>query len=135
MITCKRALNCGVTGRVNEKLTRVVKVDNKADATRMVRDEFLKILDAEVGRSWDVASRVADAKASLVLTGTGDVLEPEMGLTVIGSGGSYALDAARALFDSDMSAETIALRAMAIAADICVFTNDKVIVETLDCPE
>ncbi|MEG9883161.1 MAG: ATP-dependent protease subunit HslV [Hyphomicrobiales bacterium] len=78
---------------------------------------------------------VADAKASLVLTGTGDVLEPEMGLTAIGSGGSYALAAARALVDSDMSARDVALRAMAIAADICVFTNDKVIIETLDCPE
>ena len=78
---------------------------------------------------------VADAKASLVLTGTGDVLEPEMGLTAIGSGGSYALAAARALVDSDMSAQSVALRAMAIAADICVFTNGKVIIETLDCPE
>jgi len=77
---------------------------------------------------------VADARASLVLTGTGDVLEPENGLMGIGSGGHYALAAARALEDSEMSAEDIARRAMAIAADICVYTNDKVVVESLDAP-
>lgn len=75
---------------------------------------------------------VADERVSLVLTGTGDVLEPENGLMGIGSGGQYALAAARALYDIDMDAEAIARRAMAIASEICVYTNDKVVVETLD---
>jgi ATP-dependent HslUV protease, peptidase subunit HslV len=76
---------------------------------------------------------VADKQASLVLTGTGDVLDPERGLIGIGSGGNYALAAARALIETDMDAETIARKAMAIAAEICVYTNDSVIVESLEC--
>ena len=75
---------------------------------------------------------VADSSVSLVLTGTGDVLEPEEGVIGIGSGGNFALAAARALIDTDMSAEEIARKAMKIAADICVFTNENLIVETLD---
>ncbi|BAT58958.1 ATP-dependent protease subunit HslV [Variibacter gotjawalensis] len=74
---------------------------------------------------------VADANVSLVLTGTGDVLEPENGVMGIGSGGNYALSAARALTDSDHSAEEIVRRAMSIAADICVYTNRNVTLETL----
>ena len=75
---------------------------------------------------------VADVDTSLVLTGTGDVLEPEDGLIGIGSGGSYALAAARALVDQDhMEAEDIARRAMQIAAGICVYTNENITVETL----
>jgi ATP-dependent HslUV protease subunit HslV len=74
---------------------------------------------------------VADSKISLVLTGNGDVLEPQQGITAIGSGGNYALAAARALADSDHDAETIARKAMAIAAEICVYTNDSIVVETL----
>src|SRR5687768_5758438 len=74
---------------------------------------------------------VADASVSLVLTGTGDVLEPEAGVMGIGSGGNYALAAARALLDSDLDAESIVKRAMAIAADICVFTNRSITIETL----
>ncbi|MGE0238633.1 MAG: ATP-dependent protease subunit HslV [Parvibaculaceae bacterium] len=76
---------------------------------------------------------VADSRVSLVLTGTGDVLEPERSLIGIGSGGNYALAAARALIDGDMDAETIARKAMAIAAEICVYTNNNVIVESLEC--
>ena len=75
---------------------------------------------------------VADKNASLVLTGTGDVLEPENGVTAIGSGGNYALAAALALIDTDMDAEALARKAMAIAADICVYTNHNLTVETLD---
>ncbi|MCM5558370.1 ATP-dependent protease subunit HslV [Pleomorphomonas sp. JP5] len=74
---------------------------------------------------------VADANVTLVLTGTGDVLEPEGGIAGIGSGGTYALAAARALADSDQDAETIARKAMKIAADICVYTNENVVVESL----
>src|SRR5262245_30079784 len=76
---------------------------------------------------------VADKQVSLVLTGTGDVLEPERSLVGIGSGGNYALAAARALIESDMDAETIARRAMALAAEICIYTNNNVIVESLEC--
>ncbi len=75
---------------------------------------------------------VVDRKASLILSGTGDVLEPEQGLIGIGSGGNYALAAARALMDTKMSAENIARRAMDIAAEICVYTNNTITLESLD---
>ena len=75
---------------------------------------------------------VADKDVSLVLTGTGDVLEPESGVMAIGSGGNYALAAARALADTDKDAETIVRRALDIAADICVYTNRNVTLESLD---
>jgi ATP-dependent HslUV protease subunit HslV len=75
---------------------------------------------------------VADANVSLVLTGTGDVLEPENGVMGIGSGGNYALAAARALVDTPIGAEEIARKAMAIAAEICVYTNTNVVLEALD---
>ena len=75
---------------------------------------------------------VADSGESLVLTGTGDVLEPDDAVMGIGSGGVYALAAARALLDGPLGAEDITRKAMAIAAKICVYTNDEVVVETLD---
>jgi ATP-dependent HslUV protease subunit HslV len=75
---------------------------------------------------------VADKEISLMLSGNGDVLEPSDGLIGIGSGGAYALAAARALVDrQDMDAEAIARRALAIAAEICVYTNDKIVLEAL----
>ncbi len=74
---------------------------------------------------------VADAKVSLVLTGTGDVLEPENGVAGIGSGGNYALAAARALLDGPLDAEAIVKKALDIAADICVYTNRNVTIESL----
>jgi ATP-dependent HslUV protease subunit HslV len=75
---------------------------------------------------------VADATAIYTVTGVGDVLEPEYGVAAIGSGGQYALAAARALLDFDLAAEDIARRAMAIAGDICVYTNGSLTVESLD---
>jgi ATP-dependent HslUV protease, peptidase subunit HslV len=75
---------------------------------------------------------VADRQVSLVLTGTGDVLEPEGGLMGIGSGGNFALAAARALIETEQDAETIVKKALAIAADICVYTNRNVSIETLN---
>ena len=75
---------------------------------------------------------VADKGATLLLTGTGDVLEPERGLASIGSGGQYALAAARALYDTAMGAEEIARKSMAIAAEICVYTNSNVVLEKLE---
>ena len=74
---------------------------------------------------------VADKANTLVLTGTGDVLEPDKDLMGIGSGGNYALAAARALVDTQLSAEDIARKAMAIAAEICVYTNSNVVIESL----
>ena len=74
---------------------------------------------------------VTDGRELLVITGAGDVLTPEHDVAAIGSGGNYALAAARALIDSELDAETIARRAMAIAADICVYTNGNLTVERL----
>ncbi|CAH2395122.1 ATP-dependent protease subunit HslV [Mesorhizobium escarrei] len=87
-------------------------------------DRYLRRLEAMM--------LVADKSVSLALTGTGDVLEPEHGVMAIGSGGNYALAAARALMDSDKDAEEIARKAMQIASDICVYTNNNFVIETLD---
>ena len=82
-------------------------------------------------RNLEALMIVADADTLLVLTGNGDVLEPEGGIAAIGSGGNYALSAARAITDYEDDAETIARRAMQVAAEICVFTNDRVTVEAI----
>jgi len=82
-------------------------------------------------RNLEALMIVADKDTMLVLTGNGDVLEPEGGIAAIGSGGNYALAAARALTDYEDDAEKIARRAMQVAADVCVFTNDRVTVETI----
>jgi ATP-dependent HslUV protease subunit HslV len=77
---------------------------------------------------------VADAKSTFLLSGTGDVVEPDDGVVGIGSGGNYALAAARALMDFDLSAKEIAERAMKIAAEICVYTNDRIVIESITGP-
>ena len=82
-------------------------------------------------RNLEALMIVADAESLVVLTGNGDVLEPEGGITAIGSGGNYALAAARALADYEKDAEVIATKAMQVAADICVFTNGNVTVEKI----
>lgn len=82
-------------------------------------------------RNLEALMIVADKDTLLVLTGNGDVLEPEAGIAAIGSGGNYALAAARALDAYEDDAEAIARKAMAVAADICVFTNGNVTVETV----
>ncbi|MDY7098254.1 MAG: ATP-dependent protease subunit HslV [Pseudomonadota bacterium] len=82
-------------------------------------------------RNLEALMIVADEETLLVLTGNGDVLEPEAGIAAIGSGGNYALAAARALSDYEDDAEQIARKAMAVAADICVFTNGEVTLETV----
>jgi len=88
-------------------------------------DRYLRRLEALMA--------VADRTVSLLISGTGDVLEPDDGLIGIGSGGNYALAAARALIDMDgLDAEAIARKALAIAADICVYTNHTVTLERLD---
>src|SRR5690606_33946960 len=87
-------------------------------------DRYLRRLEAMM--------LVADKTITLALTGTGDVLEPEQGVMAIGSGGNYALAAARALLETEKDAEEIARTAMQIAADICVYTNHTIVIESLD---
>ena len=86
-------------------------------------DKYLRNLEAML--------IVTDGTTLLVITGAGDVLEPEHDVAAIGSGGNFALAAARGLMATDMDAEEIARRAMAIAADICVYTNGNLTVETI----
>ena len=87
-------------------------------------DKYLRNLEAMM--------IVADKEVTLILTGNGDVLEPESEVAAIGSGGNYALAAARALVEYEQDAETIARKAMSIAAELCVFTNDRLTIEALD---
>jgi ATP-dependent HslUV protease, peptidase subunit HslV len=87
-------------------------------------DKYLRRLEAML--------IVADRQHLLTVTGAGDVLEPEHGVAAIGSGGQFALAAARALVETDLDAETIARRAMAIAAEICVYTNASLVVERIE---
>ncbi len=86
-------------------------------------DKYLRNLEAMM--------IVADKETMLILTGNGDVLEPEGGIAAIGSGGNYALAAARALAEYEPDPEVLARRAMAIAAEVCVFTNDQLTIETV----
>lgn len=87
-------------------------------------DKYLRNLEAMM--------IVADKDVTLILTGNGDVLEPNDGIAAIGSGGNYALSAARALMDYEADAEKLAQHAMKIAAEICVYTNDNLTVEVMD---
>ncbi len=76
---------------------------------------------------------VADRESSLIITGMGDVIEPELGLIAIGSGGPYAQAAARALLENtQLDAEAVVRKALSIAADLCIYTNQQIVVETLD---
>jgi ATP-dependent HslUV protease subunit HslV len=86
-------------------------------------DKYLRNLEAMM--------IVADAEVMLILTGNGDVLEPEGGIAAIGSGGNYALAAARALADYEQDPEALARKAMQIASEVCVFTNDRLTVESI----
>ena len=87
-------------------------------------DKYLRNLEAMM--------IVADKDVTLILTGNGDVLEPEAGIAAIGSGGNYALAAAKALAEYEPDAEVLARKAMAIAAEICVYTNDRLTVEVIE---
>ncbi len=87
-------------------------------------DRYLRRLEALL--------TVADANVSLLITGQGDVLEPENNLIGIGSGGNYALSAARALIDTDLTAEEVARKSVKIASDICVYTNNNITLENID---
>ena len=86
-------------------------------------DRYLRRLEAMM--------LVADKEVSLILSGTGDVLEPKDGLMAIGSGGNYALAAARAMFDTKLKPEQIATRSLEIASELCIYTNDNIIIEKI----
>lgn len=132
----KGAVIAGFAGATADAFTLLERLESKLEKY----PEQLTRACVELAKDWrtdrylrqlEAMMIVADRTTTLVLTGTGDVLEPEGGVMGIGSGGQYALAAARALIDQDLDAETIARRAMAIAADICVYTNGNVTVEKL----
>ena len=128
---------CGFAGATADAFTLFERLEGKLEthpgnltraAVELAKDwrtdRYLRRLEAMMA--------VADKSVSLTLTGNGDVLEPEDGLIGIGSGGSFALAAARALVAAtDLSAEAVARQAMKIAAGICIYTNESVILETL----
>ncbi|MGE0338824.1 MAG: ATP-dependent protease subunit HslV [Xanthobacteraceae bacterium] len=127
---------CGFAGATADALTLLERLEAKLEqhkgqlaracvelAKDWRTDRYLRRLEAMM--------LVADKDVTLLLAGTGDVIEPENGIAGIGSGGAYALAAARALADSSHDAEEIARRALDIAADICIYTNRNVTVETI----
>jgi ATP-dependent HslUV protease subunit HslV len=130
----------GFAGSTADALTLIERLETKLErhpgqltraAVELAKDwrtdRYLRRLEAMMA--------VADAEVSLLVTGTGDVLEPDDGLIGIGSGGPYALAAARALIDlEDLTAEAIVRKAMAIAAGICVYTNSHLTLETIEPP-
>ncbi len=127
----------GFAGATADAFTLLERLESKLE---QYPDQLMRA-SVELAKDWrtdrylrrlEAMMLVADKSITLALTGTGDVLEPEHGVMAIGSGGNYALAAARALIDTDMDAEEIARRAMQIAADICVYTNSSIVVETLD---
>ncbi|MCB1337151.1 MAG: ATP-dependent protease subunit HslV [Maritimibacter sp.] len=126
----------GFAGSTADAFTLLERLETKLEATpgQLARacvelakdwrtDKYLQKLEAML--------IVTDGEGLFVVTGAGDVLEPEHDVTAIGSGGNYALAAARAMMDGDRPAEEIARKAMAIAADICVYTNGNLTVETI----
>ena len=127
---------CGFAGSTADAFTLLERLEGKLEASpgQLTRacvelakdwrtDKYLQKLEAML--------IVTDGEQLLVVTGAGDVLEPEHGIAAIGSGGNYALAAARGLMETDKDPESIAREAMAIAADICVYTNGNVTVETI----
>lgn len=127
---------CGFAGSTADAFTLLERLEKKLEAT----PGQLARASVELAKDWrtdkylqklEAMLIVSDGTDLFVITGAGDVLEPEYDVTAIGSGGNYALAAGRALMDQDLSAEEIARRAMAIAADICVYTNGNLTVETI----
>ena len=126
----------GFAGATVDAFTLFERLENKLE---QYPDQLMRAA-VELAKDWrtdrylrrlEAMMIVADKDVSLVLTGTGDVLEPEAGVMAIGSGGNYALAAARALIDTDQDAETIVRKSLGIAADICVYTNGNLTIETL----
>ncbi len=126
----------GFAGSTADAFTLLERLEKKLEAT----PGQLQRASVELAKDWrtdkylqklEAMLIVTDGSDLLVITGAGDVLEPEHDVTAIGSGGNFALAAGRALMDSDYDAETIARRAMAIASDICVYTNGNLTVEKI----
>ncbi len=126
----------GFAGSTADAFTLLERLESKLEAT----PGQLARASVELAKDWrtdkylqklEAMLIVTDGSELLVITGAGDVLEPEHNIAAIGSGGNFALAAARAMMDSDKSAEQVARDAMAIAADICVYTNGKLTVETI----
>ncbi len=133
----KGGVIAGFAGATADAFTLFERLENKLE---QYPDQLMRAA-VELAKDWrtdrylrrlEAMMIVADASTTLVLTGTGDVLEPENGMAGIGSGGNYALAAARALATTDLDAETIARRSLKIAADICIYTNEHVTLESLD---
>ncbi|EJF81291.1 ATP-dependent protease subunit HslV [Bartonella doshiae] len=131
------AVIAGFAGATADAFTLLERLETKLE---QYPDQLMRAC-VELAKDWrtdrylrrlEAMMLVADKKITLALTGLGDVLEPEDGVMAIGSGGNFALSAARALMDMDLNAEIIARKAMEIAAKICVYTNDHFIIETLD---
>ena len=127
---------CGFAGSTADAFTLLERLEAKLE---QYPDQLMRAC-VELAKDWrtdrylrrlEAMMLVADKKVSLCLTGVGDVFEPEDGVMAIGSGGNYALAAARALYETDKNPRDIAEKAMKIAADICVYTNHNLIVETL----
>ncbi|WP_019222197.1 ATP-dependent protease subunit HslV [Bartonella rattaustraliani] len=128
----------GFAGATADAFTLLERLETKLEK---YPDQLMRAC-AELAKDWrtdrylrrlEAMMLVADKKITLALTGLGDVLEPEDGVMAIGSGGNFALSAAQALMEiEDLDAETIARKAMNIAAKICVYTNDHFTIETLD---
>ena len=130
------AVIAGFAGATADAFTLLERLEQKLE---QYRGQLMRAC-VELAKDWrtdrylrrlEAMMIVADRDTTLVLTGNGDVLEPEHGVVGIGSGGLYALAAARALMETDMDAEEIARRAMGIAGDICVYTNTHLTVERL----
>ncbi|WP_299661233.1 ATP-dependent protease subunit HslV [uncultured Ruegeria sp.] len=126
----------GFAGSTADAFTLLERLEAKLEAT----PGQLARASVELAKDWrtdkylqklEAMLIVTDGTDLLVITGAGDVLEPEHNVAAIGSGGNFALAAARAMMDSDKSAEQVAREAMAIAADICVYTNGNLTVETI----
>ncbi len=126
----------GFAGSTADAFTLLERLEAKLEAT----PGQLARASVELAKDWrtdkylqklEAMLIVTDGKELLVITGAGDVLEPERDVAAIGSGGMYALAAARALIDSDLDAEAVARRAMGIAAEICVYTNANLTVERI----
>jgi len=126
----------GFAGSTADAFTLLERLEAKLEAT----PGQLARASVELAKDWrtdkylqklEAMLIVTDGTDIFVITGAGDVLEPEHDVTAIGSGGNYALAAARALMDTKLSAEDVARKAMAIAADICVYTNGNLTVETI----
>ena len=126
----------GFAGATADAFTLFERLEKKLEASR---GQLLRAA-VELAKDWrtdkylrnlEAMMIVADAEVMLILTGNGDVLEPEGGIAAIGSGGNYALAAAKALTDYEPDPEKLARRAMAIAAEVCVFTNDRLTIESV----